>query len=134
MKTIICLDERGGMSFMGKRQSRDERVIKDMMETVGSARLIVTSYSLPLFPEGFAVCKDAPILEAGDEDFCFIEADDVLPYLERSDTLIIYNWNRHYPADQRFQFSPEKHGFTLAKAMDFAGKSHEKITKETYVK
>ena len=134
MKTILCLDERGGMTFLGKRQSRDERVVEDIIETVGSAKLLVNNYSLPLFPEGFAICSDTPLDAAGDEDFCFVETEDPLPYLNKIDTLIVYNWNRHYPSDKRLSLSPENHGFALRETTEFAGKSHEKITKETYVK
>ncbi len=134
MKIILCLDETGGMTFLGKRQSRDARVIEDIIETVGSARLIVNSYSLPLFPETVAISSDTTLDTAGDEDFCFVETDDPLPYLDKADTLIVYNWNRHYPSDKRPALSPENHGFALRETTEFAGKSHEKITKETYVK
>jgi len=42
--------------------------------------------------------------------------------------LILYRWNRTYPADLYFTLSLE--GWTLERREEFAGSSHEKITKE----
>ncbi len=134
MTVIICLDERGGMTFMGRRQSRDEAVCKDIMHTVGDGRLYIQSYSGELFKGENIKIVQSPLSEAGPDDFCFIETEDITDHLCEAHTLITYNWNRHYPSDRLLDIKPEKHGFSMYERIDLAGKSHEKITKETYIK
>jgi len=48
--------------------------------------------------------------------------------------VVCYRWNRHYPADQYFDIDLSAMGFALSESEDFPGKSHEKITREVYVK
>ena len=49
---------------------------------------------------------------------------------DRIEKVILFKWNRNYPADTFF--SLDLSGYTLEKTEDFAGNSHEKITKEIY--
>ncbi len=51
-------------------------------------------------------------------------------YEDRIEKVILFKWNRNYPADTFF--SLDLSGYTLEKTEDFAGNSHEKITKEIY--
>ena len=44
--------------------------------------------------------------------------------------VILYRWNRTYPADLRLTLSLE--GWSLERREIFAGSSHEKIIKEVY--
>ena len=46
--------------------------------------------------------------------------------------IIVYKWNRVYPADVQFNIDLKK--WNLAETVDFAGSSHEKITRERYVR
>ncbi len=46
--------------------------------------------------------------------------------------LIIFKWNRVYPADQYLDIDPEK--MTKVQEEEFVGFSHEKITMEVYEK
>ena len=72
---------------------------------------------------------DNCLLTADENDFCFIEDESIIPYQEKIKELIVYKWNRVYPADVEFEMPA---GFALQSSMDFAGYSHEKITKEIY--
>ena len=135
MTLIVCLDERGGMAFGGRRQSRDALVIKDIFNTVGGGRLLVAPYSERLFSEyGPVTVKDNPLGSAGRSDFVILETSAVGDGRDRIDNLIIYRWNRHYPADLYFDLSPEECGFTLKESTELVGTSHEKITREIYEK
>ena len=96
MTLIVCLDDRNGMSFNGRRQSRDSVLCRDV-EELSCGRLLVNAYSQKLFP-GADICPD-PLKAAGTEDFCFVEDIDVM---QKADRLIVYRWNRHYPADVTF--------------------------------
>ena len=51
--------------------------------------------------------------------------------LAAAETIVLYRWNRAYPADVKFTM-PQ--GFALKESRDFAGSSHEKITREEYIR
>ena len=48
--------------------------------------------------------------------------------------IILYRWNRKYPADFRFDINLEDSEWKLAETREFTGSSHEKITEEVYVR
>ncbi len=134
MKLIVCLDERKGMMFNERRQSRDRILIDNLEKHVGDAVVFMTAYSEPLFlKKQIARRVEAdPMSVAGENDFCFIENADPTPYAKKIEEVIIYHWNRHYPADR--YFTMDMSAFHLAETEEFAGSSHEKITKEVWVK
>lgn len=135
MVLCVCLDDRGGMSFNRRRQSRDravcERILSLVRECGGT--LYVCAESRPLFADGAKIlpepCDFSLLCE---NDFFFAEDPSVLPPREAVERLIVYRWNRTYPFDRRFpteNFLP-----TLLEKTDFAGHSHEKITEEVYTR
>ena len=131
MKLIVCLDEKQGMAFNGRRQSRDRVLAEDLEKTVGTVPVWMTPYSEALFlKSGIArrVSEDA-FLQAG-EDYCFVEREDPAPYAEKITEAVIYRWNRHYPSD--VVFTMDMSGFALVSTEEFVGSSHEKITKEVW--
>lgn len=78
------------------------------------------------------ICVDENFLEnAADGEYCFAEDIDVAPYEERTERIILYKWNRRYPADLVFGVNLNN-GWRLIAAEDFQGNSHEKITEEIY--
>lgn len=131
MKLIICLDDKNGISFADRRQSRDRAQIERMLQTVGESKLYISDYSAPLFgtiPEN-VVISACPLEDAGENDYCFIECES---FFENDfSEIIIYRWNRVYPADQRFDISLLE-GKNIVTAFEFPGNSHEKITEEVY--
>ena len=46
---IVCLDQKNGMYFNERRQSRDRYVIRDIVEMTKDAVLHINSYSKELF-------------------------------------------------------------------------------------
>ena len=52
--------------------------------------------------------------------------------MDRLEKLIVFRWNRKYPAD--FWLDADLRDWKLIEAEEFPGNSHEKITQETYVK
>ena len=133
MKLIVCLDEKNGMAFNRRRQSRDRVLTDDLVRHVGAAPLFVTPYSLPLF-EGHAIdlhpC-DRPCAEAPRDAWCFLETQAPDPAV-MPDVLLIYRWNRHYPSDLRFTLPLTD--YRLAETLEFVGSSHETITKEVWIR
>ena len=133
MKLIVCLDERKGMMFNNRRQSRDRVLIDDMIKMIGDDKLYIAPYSESLFEnkEIKLKVKKNP-LKAADENWCFIENLPVAEYKDEIETVVIYHWNRHYPGD--FFFDLELDSYTLESSEELVGSSHEKITKEIFKK
>lgn len=133
LKLIVCLDDRGGMAFNRRRQSRDRILIENLVQHVGTARLYVTPYTAKLF-RGHVLDlweTDTPLLDAGSTDYCFSELEAPSHEADVSE-LTVYRWNRHYPSDTVFSLNLSD--FTLASTTEFVGSSHEKITKEVWKK
>ena len=136
MRVSLCVDELGGMMFNHRRVSRDREVIADICRDAESRTLYSSEYSAPLFEDAQiqpAVSSDFLNI-ARKDDLCFVEGEALAPYLSRITVLTVYKWNRRYPSDVRLDIDPEKSGFRLLSVSEFAGYSHEKITKEVYVK
>ena len=135
MTVIVCLDNANGMMFNHRRQSRDANVIRDIWETINGASLLVAPYSEPLFSQAeYSVSvSDSFLADAGAGDYCFVENTSVAEFKEKISKLVIYKWNRDYPADFYFDID-YANDYKLETTLDFVGTSHEKITKEVYVR
>lgn len=135
MKVIVCVDDNNGMMFNNRRQSRDRILIEDVLSSLNGNRLLIAPYSKVLFQDDATYIETDGLLdESSCSDYCFIENKTLLPYSDRIDELIIYRWNRTYPADMHLDIDPEAISLKLISTVEFAGSSHEKITKELYKK
>lgn len=133
MKLVLCLDDGHGMMFNHRRQSRDRVLIEDLLRHTAGHRLWVTPYSSPLFPpntSGLTVANDLTATDS--EDYCFVETFDPAPLWDRVSEVIVYRWNRLYPAD--IFFTGDLSALHLTETTEFAGSSHDKITKEVWKK
>ena len=133
MTVIVCIDDRGGMTFNKRRVSRDAEVSKDISESLRGGRLLAAPMSKILF-DGYcdAVYTDDLLREARVDDFCFIEDKSLSEYADKISAVIIYKWNRKYPSDKKLDLDPVALGFRLCGIYEFKGNSHDKITKEVY--
>ena len=133
MKLIVCLSDDNGMMFNHRRQSRDRVLTEDLLKSVGQSRLFVMPYSVSLFGENLPnlIVSEDPLNDAGERDFCFLETHSPTSDKNVSE-LIVYHWNRHYPSDTPFLLDMTP--FSLVSVTEFAGFSHEKITKEIWKK
>ena len=132
MKVIVCIDDDCGMMFNNRRQSRDRGLVEDVIKMTDGENLYIDAYSELLFAD-FAgkYTVDADMLKnAGESDYCFVENKSLGEHLDSIDEIIIYRWNRRYPSDVKLDVVPEKCGFELRETVEFAGYSHEKITKK----
>lgn len=127
MILAVCVDDRMGLSFCGRRLSKD-RVIRDKLTELSGGRLRMSPYSAKQF-EGFVYGGTDYLIGASDGDWCFAENDDYLAVSEKLEKIVLFRWNRAYPADLHFQI-PE--GWHMTAREDFPGNSHEKITMEVY--
>lgn len=131
MKVAVCIDDNNGMMFNMRRQSRDRELIKEFVTYANGSKIFIKPFSKILFEEYEVEIDENMMSVAEKNDFCFVEDENVISYKDKIDELVIYKWNRKYPADFIFEM-PD--GFSLKETEDFEGSSHEKITKEVYVK
>ena len=127
MTIYVCLDDRNGMLFNKRRQSRDIKVLEDIRKSADV--LTIDPFSEKMIQEAEIPYVLAPEEIPEDAHF-FAEARDLSGLLPRASKLVIYRWNRHYPADVRFE--GDLSAFRLESREEFPGKSHEIITKEVY--
>ena len=128
MKLIVCIDDKNGMLFNDRRQSRDRVLIENMLDLCKGEALYINEYSKPLFPENSAVvCEDSENAENG-----YIFAENFMTDENKIQEIIVYKWNRVYPADTYFNI--DLASWTLTESVEFEGSSHEKITRERYVR
>ena len=135
MIVIVCVDDNNGMTFNHRRQSKDKILREHILQMAGEKRIWMNAYSRKQFSEcetsQIVVDEDYPE-KADRDDYCFVEDKDISGYIERIEKIILFKWNRKYPADTFFSLNLEQ--WRLEESEDFEGNSHEKITKEIYVK
>ena len=127
MTLYICLDDRNGLLFNRRRQSRDAALLEDLRSRL-TGPLQIEAFSEKLIRDAQIPCVLSPEQA---EDY-FAEAVPPEEILEKTKKLVIYRWNRHYPSDVRWEPELAAMGFSLKETGEFPGTSHEKITREVY--
>ena len=130
MYCILTLDNENGMMFNHRRQSQDRLLRRRLLERVGVSKLWMSPYTARQFdalPESVQV-SETFLSEAEAGEYCFAE----LSCPDDAEGVVLYRWNRSYPADVRFTL--DLSAFRLAERTDFPGFSHPKITEEIYIK
>lgn len=135
MIAIVCVDDKNGMMFNHRRQSQDRVLREHVLQEAKDASVWMNAYSAKQFadvnPARLTVCEDF-LEQAGNGEICFVEDRDLRPYLDRIEEIILYQWNRAYPADFRFEVDLSR--WKLEETEEFSGSSHEKITRERYIR
>ena len=132
MNIIICLDDKNGILFNHRRQSRDQAICQRVLELAKGSVLWMNEYSAKLFPTDKIKVDDDFLRAAKAGDYCFVESADFLEHSDKIEKVIVYRWNKVYPSDVKVDMG-FLDGKKLAQSTDFAGNSHEKITQEIYV-
>lgn len=140
MIVCLCVDDRFGMMFNGRRQSQDrilrERILADAK--AAKARLWMSPYSYKQFDSATAneilqiSVEDEFLEQTGSGEFCFVEDRCLTPYEDRIEKVILYRWNRTYPADFYFDLAGKLERWKLISIETFVGTSHDEITREVY--
>lgn len=134
MHLITCLDDSNGMLFNKRRQSQDCLVREDILNNLQGSKLWMNSYSAGQFKEtsgDFIFVDENFMFMASEHDYCFAENVSLTLYLNEINSLILYYWNKKYPADRYFDI--DLSDWELKNTAEFAGNSHEKITKKIYL-
>ena len=148
MRVITCVDKRNGIFFNKRRQRRDRKVIEEMYDHLSNAPIYSTEYSEILFqdvPDCHVIVAaegnntdrlltngDNVILPDDKDLTFFVEGAILLPFEEHINELVLYRWDKVYPADQYLDiFLPAWNKIASRK---FIGHSHDLITEEIYVR
>lgn len=131
MHLIVCVDDHDGMSFCGRRLSRDAALNAHILALTEGCRLWMTSDSAKLFLNEEIIIDDNCLHAAGEGEYCFAELKVDTDVLDKLESVCLYRWNRVYPSTVQFprELLASMH---LVQTEDFLGKSHETITLERY--
>jgi hypothetical protein len=133
MEIIVCLDNNKGMLFNNRRQSRDSKVFEDI-STYLRGELLIDKFSEKLISSTNLPYKNFEniVTDCNTHSILFIENRSVKEIISQIDRVIVYWWNRDYPSDFCFDIDLIQEGFRSVSVIEFAGSSHEKITKEIF--
>lgn len=130
MTLIFCLDNHNGIMFNGRRQSSDKAVTERIKNYANGHRLWVSAYSRKLLPAGETFFGQ---IQHG--DVIFAESPELIDQcMNKVDKLIVYRWNRTYPADAVVPMERIAENWRLESRVEFSGNSHDLITEEVYVR
>lgn len=131
MHLILCIDQRDGMSFCGRRLSSDIRLTEYILQLAAGNKLWMNGYSAKLFPAAITVDEDF-LQKAAEGEYCFAE-NTPLEGITDLESVTLCHWNRSYPFTQVFPRSLIA-DMRLLHSEHFPGKSHELITVERYTR
>lgn len=105
-----------------------------MEKSIPNAEILASSYSKPLFEGGNLKVKysDNYLDLATDEDYCFVEREQLCPYKDKISTVTVYRWDKAYPADVTLDLPLDS--MKAVSTAELEGYSHKKIIKEIYTK
>ena len=130
MTLIFCLDDNNGLMFNGRRQSSDRTVTERIMRYADGRRVLIEAYSAKLLPGAEIIAGQFCV-----NDIVFAETGKLIVLcIDKADKLIIYKWNRVYPADVHVSIEQIAENWRLQSKLDFSGNSHDLITEEVYVR
>jgi|GEM_PF-130611 len=132
LHVAFAVDDSNGMMFNHRRVSKDLKLCEELLNTAHAShgQIQIRPYSSSIFEDGACVSDD-PWNKAGPDDIVFIE--DIDPATIPGVTEVtLFRWNRKYPSDLKSTFNFSE--YELIETKEFAGSSHEKITKETWKK
>lgn len=130
MILIVCLDNKNGMIFNHRRQSQDRIVRQRIAQMTAQNPVYMNAYSKELYKEisDVVVCEDF-LEQAKKGNYCLIENRQVKDFEDKIEGMIIFRWNKVYPADMIFDIDLSR--WKLVQTEEFEGSSHQ-ITMEVY--
>ena len=131
MHLIVCVDDRDGMSFGGRRLSSDRVLTEYILSLTSATKLWMNTYSAALFPQDKACVAEDFLCKAREGEYCFAENTALTDKLSL-ESVTLCRWNRRYPFTQVFPRELMQ-GMHLEHIQEFSGNSHDKITVERYI-
>lgn len=132
MKLIVCVENSMGLMFNNRRVSMDRAVVEDIKEWLGGARLSASRYTSNMLKDYGCSVDRVTDMPGADDTYYFLEDADVSSISGEISKIVLYRWNRNYPFDRKFDV--DLAGYRLESCYEFVGNSHEKLTREVYVR
>ena len=131
MTVVCCIENNMGISFGGRRVSRDVMVCSDLLQLCQGHTLYMAPTSVKLFAglTGEEIISISETIPECNEDFYFYEGGPQDQFL-LADRIILYKWNRDYPSDLKLELDLSK--YDLKETYEFPGNSHDLITRKIY--
>ncbi|MBR3631345.1 MAG: hypothetical protein IKN55_12855 [Oscillospiraceae bacterium] len=133
MVLITCVDQKNGLSFNGRRQTSDSAVYADIcnyaadhfcgIEMASSTMEAMSGYLRRIGSETNPAATEP-------KQARFAEMDDCQGLDTLYDTLILYRWDKTYPADTFLSIGLQH--YRLIEKQEMTGSSHKTIVKEVY--
>lgn len=136
MILIACVDQKNGMAFSGRRQTKDREVRRRILEEAYPGKIIMSPACAAQFQEdgqNRILCRTNPMGSAPEGSRCMIETEQASLYADRVEQIILYRWNTVYPADVYFDLPLETEWDIISRFV-FDGFSHPDIVQETFVR
>ena len=140
MIVLAAVDDNNGMMFNKRRQSQD-RILRDyIFNLTRDSRLWMNDYTGKQFNnnndnQDARIKIDNDFMEKAEPgEYCLIENISVKAFENKIEQVILFKWNRKYPGDFFFDLDLLNPVWKLSESEDFPGNSHEKITKEVYIR
>ena len=133
----MVVDDKLGMMFNNRRQSKDSVLRKHIIEESSGGKLWMNTYTKNQFemPLADSIIVDDKFLDKAQEnDYCFVENVPVSEYEGKIKKIILFRWNKTYPADKYMDIVLDAEQWKQTSVSEFQGSSHEKITKEIWEK
>lgn len=139
MIIVAAVDDKNGLMFNKRRQSKDARLREHLLSYCEGKELRMNEYSMKQFDKisakNLRLYVGEDFMEtAGNGSVCFVENQSVLAVEEKIEKVILYKWNRVYPRDVLFDLPLSEAGWNCTVTEEFAGTSHEKITVEEWTR
>ena len=80
----------------------------------------------------FITMDPAGLEKAEKQDYCFVETGELQEWTDAIEKIVVYHWNRVYPADTYLDLDLSQ--WKRVEQKEFQGSSHERITREVYGK
>ena len=132
---IAVIDNERGILFNKRRQSQDKLLRERILKVTADSILWISPYTAIQFgeklPKHVRIAENIPIKNSK-EEYVFFEEETPFAYMEYIDKIVLYHWNRNYPADTYFNIDLSL--WKCSNVYEFAGTSHENITEEISVK
>lgn len=134
MKVIVALDDKNGMMFNNRRQSQDQALREAILKLSEESLLWMNEYTAKQFSkvENRMQIDNLFLQKVGGTEYCFVENEPLSQVQKDIREMIVFRWNRRYPADQFLDVTPQSLGMVCESVFEFKGTSHEKITMETW--
>ena len=136
MHIILFLDQKDGMIFGNKRQTKDKILMKYIEDVSKGSCLFTNHFSTSLFDNipSHLIVDDNFLNIAKSEDFCIVENEDIEPYMNKIESIRIYRWDKVYPSTIKFNKDLLKNWKQSFCVELFLGGTHQVIYEEMWVR